>query len=220
MSTAMISAIERPSTTGGDMLVAACLAREVADAGMASIDLQLARSRVAALEHRERARHGGAEVAVLCWPAQRETAARLGDLGLPRMLVVEEDADIVPPEDDLQEWVRLPIADAEARTRLLELRADAERRPMLDGSGRLHYRGCWVTLSWTEERLAVPLVRFFRHVVSYEELATAGWPAGAPSENGRRLMMCRLRARWQPLGLELTTIRGRGYLLDDAGAVR
>jgi hypothetical protein len=88
--------------------------------------------------------------------------------------------------------------------------------PVLDGSGLMYFGGRRVTLSLTEERVAVPLVRAFRHVVSNEALEVAGWPAGAPSENGRRLLMRRLRQRCAPLGLAVTSVRGRGYILSES----
>jgi hypothetical protein len=184
-----------------------------------SDELQLARSLVATLERRERALHGGAEVAVLCWPAEDEQVDRLDALGLPRLLLVETDTDFVPTVHEFQGLIRLPITDIDAHSQLLRLRANAESRPVLDGSGRLHYHGRWVALSFTEERLARPLVRSFLDVVGYQELATVGWPTGAPSDNGRRLMMCRLRERCRDVDLEIVTIRGRGCLLSDSRGI-
>jgi DNA-binding winged helix-turn-helix (wHTH) protein len=88
-------------------------------------------------------------------------------------------------------------------------------RPTLDGAGRLLYRERWVVLSLTEERAAVPLVRSFGHVVLHEDLCAAGWPAGRPSPNCRIRMMRRLSARCRALGLDVTTVRGRGYILSE-----
>lgn len=184
-----------------------------------SAELGRARSHVATLERRERALHGGAEVVVLCWPAEEEQVDRLESAGLPRLVLVEID-EFVPTVHELQRMIRVPITDInEAHRELLELRASAASRPVIDGSGRLHYQGRWVALSFTEERLARPLVRSFDQVVGYQELTTAGWPTGAPSENGRRLMMCRLRERCRDVDLEVVTIRGRGYLLSDSRRV-
>jgi DNA-binding response OmpR family regulator len=90
--------------------------------------------------------------------------------------------------------------------------------PVLDGAGRLLHRGRWVVLSLTEERAAVPLVRSFGQLVSHEELCAAGWPRGEPSADCRVRMMRRLRDRCRALGLELTTIRGHGYVLGEARA--
>jgi hypothetical protein len=184
-----------------------------------SAELRRARTRIASLERNERALHGGAEVAVVCWPAEEEHVHWLDTVGLPRLLVVETDADVVPPVHEFQRLIRTPITDIDARRELLQLRADAESRPVLDGTGRLHYHGRWVALSLTEERLARPLVRSFQDVVGYQELAKVGWLTGAPSENGRRLMMCRLRERCRDVDLEIVTIRGRGCLLSDSSTV-
>jgi hypothetical protein len=157
---------------------------------------------------------------VLCWPAEEQQVDQLDGLGLPRLLMVEADADFVPTVHESQRWVRVPITDIDANSELFRLRADAASRPVIDGSGCLHYLGRWVSLSFTEERLARPLVRSFRHVVGYQDLATAGWPTTAPSENGRRLMMCRLRERVRDVDLEVITIRGRGCLLSDLSSVQ
>ncbi|MDQ1423833.1 MAG: two-component system, OmpR family, response regulator [Acidimicrobiaceae bacterium] len=118
-----------------------------------SAELRRASTRVAALERHERVLHGGAEVAVVCWPAEEEHVHWLDTVGLPRLLVVENDADVVPPVHEFQRLIRVPITDVDARRELLQLRADAESRPVLDGTGRLHYHGRWVALSLTEERL-------------------------------------------------------------------
>jgi hypothetical protein len=182
-----------------------------------SAQLRLARSLVVTLERRERALHGGAEVAVLCWPAEEQQVDRLDSLGLPRLLILDTTAEFVPAVHEFQRWIRVPFTDINARSELLQLRTDAENRPVVDGSGRLHYHGRWVALSFTEERLARPLAQSFDHVVGYQELATVGWPTRAPTENGRRLMMCRLRERCRDVDLDVVTIRGRGYLLSDSG---
>jgi hypothetical protein len=184
-----------------------------------SEELRMACKHIATLERRERALHGGTEVAVLYWPAEEQQVDQLDGLGSPRLLLVEADAEVVPTVHAFQRWVRVPVTDVDARRELLQLRADAESHPVIDGSGRLHYHGRWVALSFTEERLARPLVQSFDDVVGYEELASVGWPTGAPSENGRRLMMCRLRERVRDVDLEVVTIRGRGCLLSDSSSV-
>jgi hypothetical protein len=192
----------------------------VVDIPALSAELRVARARVATLERRQRAVYGGAEVAVLCWPAEEGHVEQLDGLGLPRLLVVGTHADSVAPMHELQRVIHVPVTDIDVHRELLQLRTDAENRPVLDGTGRLHYRGGWVVLSFTEERLARPLVRSFLEVVGYEKLTKVGWPSGAPSENGRRLMMGRLRERCRDVGLDLITIRGRGCLLADSNSVQ
>ncbi len=85
--------------------------------------------------------------------------------------------------------------------------------PELDGAGRLLYGGRWVVLSPTEERLAVPLVEAFDHLVRPDVLRDAGWGADPPAIDSCRTAVRRLRRRCRSLGLDLQTIHGRGYVL-------
>jgi DNA-binding response OmpR family regulator len=53
-------------------------------------------------------------------------------------------------------------------------------------------------------------------VVRREELASAGWPEGAPGRNALDVHVLRIRRRVAPLGLAIRTVRSRGYLLETA----
>ena len=156
---------------------------------------------------------------MLCWPDEREAAEHLADLGLPRLLLVGSSAPPLESPDERDEWVRLPVSDEDVQTRLRCLRERCERHPWLDGCGRLLLRGEWVPLSFTEERLASALVRNFGRVVPTAALIAAGWPGRRPSANGYRVMIVRLRQRCRLLGLEITTVRERGYVLHAAASV-
>jgi len=158
------------------------------------------------------------DVAVLRWPEEARTAARLAADGLPRLLLVDAGAD--PPEgDDCQEdWVRLPADDRDvgARLRALHQRASRHRaRPSVDGHGRLLYRGRWVALSPIEEMLVRLLVWRFGEVVTYPELVGSAWPGAPASANALRVHVFRLRRRVAPLGLDVRSVRGSGIVLED-----
>jgi hypothetical protein len=158
----------------------------------------------------------GPTVAVVCWPDDRATVAELTALGVPRLLLLSPDSEPLDEYDELEDWVRLPVADVDARSRIRQLRARAASRPvhpLLDGRGRLMYEGRWVVLSETEERLAGPLVEHFGAVVRRPDLFNAGWPSGPPTENACRPTISRLRRRCAELGLDLTNVRGVGYTL-------
>ena len=49
-------------------------------------------------------------------------------------------------------------------------------------------------------------------------LAERAWPTGVPTRNALDVHVLRLRRRIAPLGLEIRTVRARGYLLQAASA--
>lgn len=137
---------------------------------------------------------------------------------LPRLLLVEDNA--VPPQaaDCLEDWIRVPAAEIDVRSRCSALAARAEQHvsaaPSLDDDGVLRYDGMWAPLPPVEARLTEALLRRFGAVVSREGLSRAGWPEGAPGRNALDVHVLRLRRRIGPLGLAIRTVRSRGYLLE------
>jgi DNA-binding winged helix-turn-helix (wHTH) protein len=85
--------------------------------------------------------------------------------------------------------------------------------PLLDNDGVLRFGGGWVSLPPIEARMAATMVDRFGAVVHRDTLAHAGWPQGAPGRNALDVHVLRLRRRLAPLGLSITTVRSRGYLL-------
>ena len=114
--------------------------------------------------------------------------------------------------------MRLPATDddIDARTSSVGARASAhvQARPMLDPDGVLRAGDDWVSLPPVEARLMSALLDRFGAVVSRDQLARAGWPAGAPGRNALDVHMLRLRRRIAPLSLVIKTVRSRGYLLE------
>jgi DNA-binding response OmpR family regulator len=49
-------------------------------------------------------------------------------------------------------------------------------------------------------------------------LARRAWPGGAPTRNALDVQMVRFRRRVEPLGLEVRTVRSRGYLFQAGNA--
>src|SRR5205823_8013031 len=80
----------------------------------------------------------------------------------------------------------------------------------------LRYRGRWVALSPVESALAITLVDRFGAVVGRDTLARRAWPEGTPTRNALDVHMLRLRRRIAPLGVEVRTVRSRGYLMQAA----
>jgi DNA-binding response OmpR family regulator len=161
------------------------------------------------------------DVVLVRWPAEEPRRAELAAIGIPRLLLVEDDADPPAPEDCLEDWVRVPApdADVQARVEALSTRAGLHHRamPVLDEHGMLRFGSEWVSLPPVEARITGALVTRLGAVVRREELAAAGWPDGAPGRNALDVHVLRIRRRLAPLNLVIRTVRSRGYLLEAVG---
>jgi DNA-binding response OmpR family regulator len=157
------------------------------------------------------------EVDLVRWPEDEDRLEVLRAAGRPRLLLVGVDA--APPStlDPLEDWVRLGADPEEVRARLATLEARAGAAwPQLDGDGLLHYRDGWVALSPVERGLAGALTERFGAVVGRDALSRRAWPDGVPTRNALDVHILRFRRRIAPLGLEVRTVRSRGYLLQGA----
>lgn len=162
------------------------------------------------------------EVVLVRWPSDEAARTRLGEAGVPRLLLVEGAAGPPAVCDELEDWIRVPAdeVDLHARIEALERRARARGTgvPELDDDGVLRIAsGGWVPLPPVEARLTAALVERYGAVVSREVLARAGWPDGSPGRNALDVHVLRLRRRVAPLGLAIRTVRSRGYLLEAEG---
>lgn len=157
-----------------------------------------------------------ADVTLVRWPAERGRLDALRTRGEPRLVVVEDGP---PPvgDDCLEDWLRAPVDVDELRVRVDTLRSRArrhERPPTIDADGVLRYGGRVVTLPPVQRQLASALLERRGTVVSRETLAKGVWPDGMPRErNVLDVHVARLRRMLTSIGLELKTIRRRGYLL-------
>jgi DNA-binding response OmpR family regulator len=160
------------------------------------------------------------DVSLVRWPAEEERRERLRESGHPRLLLVEQGPPPDPTGDDLEDWIRVPAPDIDLSTRVealeLRIRARGSSTPELDDDGVLRFDGRWVSLPPVEARLTGVLIDRFGAVVSRDAMARAGWPAGAPGRNALDVHVLRLRRRLAPVGLGITTVRSRGYLLENA----
>jgi hypothetical protein len=163
---------------------------------------------------------GGNDVVLVRWPEEERRLEHLRAAGAPRLLlVVGEHLTAPSPVDPLEDWIRLPAAEEDVRVRVATLSARAGNvaaAPAVDADGLLHYRGRWVTLSPVERELGAALVDRFGAVVGRDTLVRRAWPGGTPTRNALDVHMLRLRRRISPLGLEVRTVRARGYLLQAA----
>lgn len=155
-------------------------------------------------------------VILVRWPEESTRLSELRGAASPRLLLVGPGS--LPPasSDPLEDWIRLPADDSDVRARVATLEARAliaAPAPVLDDDGLLRFRQRWVSLSPVERGLAGALVGRFGAVVGRDVLARRAWPDGAPTRNALDVHVLRLRRRIAPLGLEVRTVRSRGYLL-------
>jgi len=159
------------------------------------------------------------DVVLVRWPEEDVRLRELRETGSPRLLLLNGESE--PPEsaDCLEDWIRLPADDRDMRARVARLASRSETQqpaPQVDGDGLLRYRGRWVALSPVESALAITLVDRFGAVVGRDTLARRAWPEGTPTRNALDVHMLRLRRRIAPLGVEVRTVRSRGYLMQAA----
>jgi len=162
------------------------------------------------------------DVQVVRWPTDGVRLAELRDGAIPRLLVVADEAEPPVPVDCLEDWVTAGATEREldARRRSLQIRATQHAaRPNLDEDGLLHHRDAWVSLSPVEQLLAAAMLDRFGAVVTRDILSDRAWPAGVPTRNALDVHVLRLRRRIASLGLEIRTVRSRGYLLQSREAV-
>jgi DNA-binding response OmpR family regulator len=157
-------------------------------------------------------------VVVLSWPAQTGLREGLDRKGLPRLWLVE--AGVAPPVVDscLEDWLRLPADESDARARLDSLARRAVHHPMqptLDAHGQLVHAGALVLLSPVDKQLAARLIADFGEAVADDDLIAAAWREGG-TEQTLRVHLSRLRRRLAPIGLAITSIRGYGYAMHAA----
>jgi DNA-binding response OmpR family regulator len=159
------------------------------------------------------------DVVLVRWPEEGARLRQLRASRAPRLLLLNGEA--APPElaDCLEDWIRLPADDRDVRARvsILSSRAETDQQaPWVDDDGLLRHRQRWVALSPVEAALAVTLVARFGAVVGRDTLARRAWPNGVPTRNALDVHVLRLRRRIASLGLEIRTVRSRGYLMQAA----
>ena len=164
------------------------------------------------------------DVALVRWPSEEDARDMLARRGRPRLLLVEDGIDPPMPGDVLEDWIRVPAPERDVAVRVETLRRrlaeDRPSGPSIDDDGVVRVGDDWTTLPPVEARLMTTLIDGYRSVVSRRDLARAGWPGGDPGRNALDVHVLRLRRRIEPLGLQIRTVRSRGYMLDltaDAG---
>jgi hypothetical protein len=163
------------------------------------------------------------DVELLHWPgdpAWRDDCARRG---VPCLLLLEDDGPPPGSLGPLEDWIRVPAGEFDllARMRRLSgLAALPANRPVVDDDGILHVGDSWTALSPTEASLARSLSDRFGSLVSRRDLIAALMPAGERRSRTLDLQICRLRRRIATVGLAVTSVRSRGYILEAAPSPR
>jgi hypothetical protein len=156
-------------------------------------------------------------VLVIRWPAEAERHARAVAAGQPRLVLVDRGGRPPPQGDPLEDWMWVPDDAVERRARLTTLaarwHAARTRRPHLDDDGRLHVGPSSTPLPPRVAGAARVLVARFDQVVPRDELVAAAWPGRSMGDAAVHLVVHRLRQRVEPLGLTITSVRGRGVAL-------
>ncbi|QXC59176.1 hypothetical protein KSP35_12220 [Aquihabitans sp. G128] len=161
----------------------------------------------------DRHRYTDDDVLVIHLPEQNELRFSLDGSDRARLLVIAADA--APPvcPDPLEDWVRADAGDLELSARVASLRTRLQRRverPCIDEWDLLTFRDDWIALSPTEAAAARVLLANFGELTLYEQLPDTD-ESGDRSTRAARIK--RLRARLLPIGLSITTVRGRGLVL-------
>ena len=86
--------------------------------------------------------------------------------------------------------------------------------PTIDEFGLLRCEGRWVSLTPTEERVMRELLDHVGRVCSRAQLVKAGWPLGLTNERMLDTYVRRLRTKIPEYGLEIRTVRKRGFVLE------
>lgn len=169
--------------------------------------------------HEEASSSMESEVRFLRWPHEYDKRTECQTNRTPCLWIVEASNEPPPCTDPLEDWVRPPLSksDIAARVATLLQRVHCERVPMVAQNNVLHAGGRHLAMSDAETAVMVPLIENFQSVVSRTKLARRAWGSdGQDRRNALDLRILRLRRRIKPLSLEITTVWGRGYMLEAA----
>jgi hypothetical protein len=158
-------------------------------------------------------------VAVVRWPDEQARVADLERMRVPRLLLVDIDAEAPPAggpcTGPLCDWVREPVDERDLQSRIVALRSRASiDRPILGDHGVVWRGAVWVALSPIEERLTAAFLARSGRVLSRRRLEQLGWPDGIPNARAIDGRIKVLRSRIAAVGVRIHTVRGQGYLAE------
>ncbi len=156
------------------------------------------------------------EIELLRWPGDSARRTAAAERGTPRLLLVADGA--LPPRlDPGEDWIRVPADERDVLARMQRLAAEYDRRrrpPYLEADVVLRYGGRTVVVSEGEGAVLRPLIARFGELVTWDVLRSQLWPDAEHTARAMSARVFRVRARIEPIGLTIYTIRGRGLVLD------
>lgn len=160
-----------------------------------------------------------AGVALLEWPREQARRDGLARQGVPRLLLVAEDAPPPTALGDDEDWIRLPADEQDVYARVRRLGVWSASReapsPVLLADRVLRRGDAMIVLTPLEAVLTAVLLDEPGRVVPRSRLEQAAWPDGEPNRRATDTHLYRLRRRLQGLGLAIAAVRGRGFALYD-----
>lgn len=160
-------------------------------------------------------------VKLIRWPIEADVRNDCRKAGIPRLLVVEAGNDAPVCADPTEDWIRAPAprGDVEARIEALVQRAYGQKVPTVDSTGVLCFGTNSVAISSTQVGIMEHFVAHYGEVVYRAELEQqVVTTTGKITRNALDLQIMRLRRRIAAVGLNITTVWGRGYILESATA--
>jgi len=158
-------------------------------------------------------------VTVLRWPQERELREALRARGVARLLMVEKGTSPPIDTDVLEDWAST-TADAseiEARLATLEVRASQLTRELPtigEHDDVVRFGGRWIALGAVEASIARLLIEQLGSLVTRETIEAVAWQGRSVRANTTDRQLHRLRGHLGEIGLELHTVRGKGYVLE------
>ncbi len=156
------------------------------------------------------------QIELLRWPGDGDRRAAAAERGTPRLLLVADGA--LPPRlDPGEDWIRIPADERDLLVRMHRLAAEFDRRsrpPYIEADVVLRYAGRTVVVSDGEGAVLRPLIARFGELVTWDVLRRCLWPDAERTARAMSSRVFRVRARIEPIGLTIYTIRGRGVVLD------
>jgi biotin operon repressor len=153
---------------------------------------------------------------LISWPADGKRRTVLAAMGIPRVLLVAVGVPAPVVDDALEDWVREPADQVEVATRIATLRqrvAARADRPTVEDD-RVLWGDRWVAVPRSQLPVVELLLDRMGAVVSTDELgASYGAGRATTSPAAIKAMIRRLRRSLGEIGLVVTNVRDRGYLL-------
>ena len=154
-------------------------------------------------------------VELIRWPSEAVRRDQLAARGVPRLLLIDEGSSPPAMALGIEDWIRVPADERDLFVRMARLERQVSTQvPTLPALDDLVVRNgdLWIALSPREAGILAPLLQNFGKLVTTDEIGASGWDDGVP--RSLRSRMRHLRTRVAEVGLKISTVRGRGFILE------